>query len=488
MKKTRTFTKKALSLFLSLLMLVTTVPLVALPASAADSGTVTNKNYLTINTNSRETQYDNYNVGAYAYSDGGAGNTGIATLRFDVSSIPSNANVKLTLGFKKANTSNGNAEVAVLFATQNGDAPVDDSTTRYADFNNLVLGTDYTGVNVFENVVEYYDAIEATRFKLSEVNKRVNDTEFDVKEIDVTNVFRDCKAAGVNTIRVIIAHTSACSGSEASGWSDVIVDKIATMAWEETESVQVTLDVNKYTTLVDSGRQDNAGYNDRVCIYNEGNAQATSLGSLQFDFSTVPADATNIKLKFRVKKLESGAPSNKLTFYAARQNVDKPVPVTHSNGGYWTQDGTLHDSIFGTSFSTGSETASTNMRTYFDAVELGYYTITNWGTDWQDIELDITNKISDFKSRGIKTLNILIMHKNSDTTTGAPWSDCIIQPSACSIEYTSESGSPYIYGMDGISNEGGSIKVGTGEDYNYLKVTYPKHIYMDVTETLQGLG
>ncbi len=247
MKKSFKVSKKALSLFLAMLMILTSVPLVIMPASAADSGTVASVQHNTLNHSSRNSD-TSYGSIAYAYSDGSEGNTGIASLRFPITDIPADASkVTVTLQLKTAQNYNSNAEFVVMVAQQNAWKPDDgaDSVeeTRSTEDYATILGynnggtVSYSGSDIYNSVRSYYGiTVEPTTYKLSDIGGNTYKT----MTFDITEGVKLNKQANNEKIRVIIMHKSVYAGSSSAGWSDINVASTGTITWERNDVVTGT--------------------------------------------------------------------------------------------------------------------------------------------------------------------------------------------------------------------------------------------------------
>ncbi|MCM1543771.1 MAG: hypothetical protein NC110_00570 [Ruminococcus sp.] len=221
MKAKKHMSKKLLALLLSLLMLVTAVPLVAIPASATQS-TLNVNTFTTIHDGSGDNrgQTTRLNVAA----DGGKGNTTVGLLKFDLSSVPSDlVSATLNLAVSKDGNANSSASFSVYSATTDYDWTYSSpNETTTATFNS-VFGSTYTGTAAVESAKNHFGLGTAlASYTLSNVTSS-SESSPEVKTINITNAVKAAKAAGQSKMTIVVLHDAACSPSSNGPWSDVNV-------------------------------------------------------------------------------------------------------------------------------------------------------------------------------------------------------------------------------------------------------------------------
>ncbi len=233
MKKTTRISKKALALIIAMLMILTSVPLVMLPASAA-SGTVglEDTDYVTIATEARlgEKGTERFYYYVWAYCDGAKDNTAIGLMKFDITDIPYGTTVKANLLIKgdPAGKINTDANVHIMYATKNFTYgfPANRDNVNWNHYDSTIGGTIESGTRNHDNVQNTYGGVGLKTVSLSELSSQ--DKNF---EIDVTTAVNEMRNAGKSELLLVFATDQAYDGASNDRWSDVGVSKSSTLTW-----------------------------------------------------------------------------------------------------------------------------------------------------------------------------------------------------------------------------------------------------------------
>ncbi len=259
MKKSFKISKKALSLLLAMLMLLTSVPLVMMPASAAETGTISSTYWNTLNDEERDNS-ESYSTTAYAISDGSAERTSMASLRFPITDVPADASkVEVTLQLKTATNCNTDAKFVVMVAQQKAWEPGNDgenrsvttgsstTTSSYAEIFGTSSSFDAGSTDVYESVKSFYGiTVTPEEHSLSEIQG----TDYGEYTFDITEGVMLNKAAGNEKIRVIIMHVAEYAGSSSVGWSDINVASTGTLTWEKNDNSDTGTDFDTINTSI----------------------------------------------------------------------------------------------------------------------------------------------------------------------------------------------------------------------------------------------
>ncbi|MCM1391450.1 MAG: hypothetical protein NC185_01620 [Ruminococcus sp.] len=209
-----------MALLLSLLMLVTAVPLAVIPASA----TVTTANvdfYSTVTQSSGNRSGDNY---VQVTSDGAAGNTTLGVLRFNISSWPETVvSATLNLNCSHAPSVNNSAVTEIYSATDHLNMPTGSpsATGIFGDCFDSAYGAN--NANHLVKTKAYFGLGEPIASKLNkDLPDAVNDgnKQYGNWEVDVTDALNAAKAAGQSVLQLIITHPTSYD-TTGNIWSDV---------------------------------------------------------------------------------------------------------------------------------------------------------------------------------------------------------------------------------------------------------------------------
>ncbi len=233
MKKTTRISKKALSIILAMLMILTSVPLVMLPASAA-SGTLTFSGNVTVATEARKNEKgaDYFADTVWACCDGSLNNTSIGILKFTgFTNIPYGAKVTATFKMQSdpKGAANENANVAILYAKQNetwGYPGQDNTKVNWDGYSSIIGSQIVTGTQNYANVVNTYDAELIETVSLNDLGS----SQKDVK-IDLTQAANYAFENGKDEMTFIFAMDNNYQGDNTKGWSDTGIGTSSTIEW-----------------------------------------------------------------------------------------------------------------------------------------------------------------------------------------------------------------------------------------------------------------
>lgn len=129
MKTKFRMSKRILAVFLSVLMIMSAVPMTIFEASAATQTTKVNPNFYTTLSAGNRGGADRVEI----CSDGASNNTSLGSIKFSTSVIPDNATVTLRIWVKAANGKNNNAKMNIYGADKNVTRP--DTATQEQVFS-----------------------------------------------------------------------------------------------------------------------------------------------------------------------------------------------------------------------------------------------------------------------------------------------------------------------------------------------------------------
>ncbi len=251
-------------------------------------------------------------------------------------------------------------------------------------------------------------------------------------------------------------------------------------------TVTGTLHPTGYVTLLHGSRSlDSVGYVDRILTYSDTEAQSTSLGSIRFDISNVPANITMAEFSFEIQKVSSNN-TNEVGVYVAMQNEN--VPALNNN--YYYKDTATHTAVFGTTFGANSSTTGNAAKNYYNAQEVMRIGGAYIGTSYAVQTINITDALKAAKAKGLTTLNMLFFHPSSDAANADPWTDIHVKPSSSSIIYEAEE---HVRDFSGIKtnelNTNVTLSYGTFiNDNDYIAPEHYAQTYKNVLWATRGVG
>ncbi|MGN0467926.1 MAG: hypothetical protein ACI4GY_04280, partial [Acutalibacteraceae bacterium] len=241
--------KKLLSLVLSLLMIITAVPMVAVNAvsqTAAVSGSFT-----------VSTSGSRGNGKLEITSDGSSGNTSFAVVKFnDVSTLTDATSVKLKFYSYSCSARNGST-VEVYPATANLDYINNAATgahVQVTDSANAIMGTTFTGTSAATSIKNYF-GLTSLCGSFAQPTVTATSGTSNVS-IDVTSAVKSAASAGTSVSFVMLIPSAMSGGST---WSDVYVDGTSVIlegAMPDTPADGVSLEtaINSYEARMADGK------------------------------------------------------------------------------------------------------------------------------------------------------------------------------------------------------------------------------------------
>lgn len=230
MTKNRTF-KKSLSVFLSVLMLMTCWVWVAPEkAEAATSVGVTTSFTLSPNDNRGATDWTRLAL----TGEGAAAGTSIIVFNFSNASIKTMAEyseIKLKFYAYSCPLRIGTAEADVYYVTNNQSYVDGKSGTsqNVGDTGNAILGTTFTGTAAQEQAKSYFGLSDSTKLgtfnqpAIDGQNNTSNQTGSPNFSFDVTSIVKS-KAETSENLSFVVMLQSAYSCSSSIGWSDIYIN------------------------------------------------------------------------------------------------------------------------------------------------------------------------------------------------------------------------------------------------------------------------
>ncbi len=255
--------KKSMSVFLSMLMLMTCWVWVApTKAEAATSVDVTTSFTLSPEGNRGSTDWTRLAL----TGEGSSGGTSIIVFNFsnaNVRTLATASEVMLKFYAYSCPLRIGNAKADVYYVTGN-QSYVDGksgTSTKETDTNNTVLGTSFGGTNVQNSVKNYFGLSDATKLgeftqpAIDGQNNTSNRTGTANFSCDVTDIVKS-KAQTSENLSFVVMLQSAYNCSSSLGWSDIYIDSSSITlaeynAVEEATSLKSAIDTfeAKFSTV-----------------------------------------------------------------------------------------------------------------------------------------------------------------------------------------------------------------------------------------------
>ena len=235
----KTFSKKLLAFLLSVLMVVTSVPLVAI-AATGDTGTLDPVTSLICNDSSRPHTRSNLAI----LNDGAEGNTSVGVLKYTLPNVPTfkNANLGVTFTFPDSSTfkNNQNYTLDIYF--------IDLSKTGYNNVNNNSIKSFWSGMSFGDNAVSNIKS----KLGLSDSNKIGSYAYSQLTQgvtVDLTNAANTALENSYGSFGLIFIN-SGVGGKGSNGWSDIYCN-IGTFSYTEGDDVSASdlaAVISKYET------------------------------------------------------------------------------------------------------------------------------------------------------------------------------------------------------------------------------------------------
>ena len=235
----KTFSKKLLAFLLSVLMVVTSVPLVAI-AATGDTGTLDPVTSLICNDSSRPHTRSNLAI----LNDGAEGNTSVGVLKYTLPNVPAfkNANLGVTFTFPGSSTfkNNPNYTLDIYF--------IDLSKTGYNNVSNNSINSFWSGMSFGDNAVSNIKS----KLGLSDSNKIGSYAYSQLTQgvtVDLTNAANTALESSYGSFGLIFIN-SGVGGKGSNGWSDIYCN-IGTFSYTEGDDVSASdlaAVISKYET------------------------------------------------------------------------------------------------------------------------------------------------------------------------------------------------------------------------------------------------
>ena len=402
--------KKGLSLLLSLLMVLTAIPLAVVPA-AAESATLSKSAWAVVSSGSGNQRYNSEAINVC--NDGLAGNMSAGFMWFDISQLAGSVeNATLSVKMRKNSSSSALESKIQIYSVDpsNSNLPSKANGADTSKFTTL-FGTGYqtnseANPNNVKNTLGVLNDTPIAEYKVCDLS-----TTATAKTVDLKSAIEKALLNGQSELCLMfIDHKSQNNGSP--DWSDCWV-------YFSDASISCTYDPNVGGSLNASVSQSGVVYNgsgtrydsSKLTVASDGEASNTTAGFLNFDISSVSGTIKSANLKVDLKRNTEAA---NVSVYA----VD-PTKVTvngHQNGQF--------SAIFG---STYTGTAPFNKaKDYFGLADAPSVTISSssLSTSQATSNLDVTSLVEYAVKKGYTTLCLMfIMPTAGGTSSNGGWTD-----------------------------------------------------------------
>lgn len=211
MKAKKRISKKLLSLLLSLLMVVTTIPLVVIPATAATTGTLNPSSWQAVCGTSNSARADGTRV--VVTSDGEAGNSSVGLIKFPISGVPDGV-TNATLNVQATNHGGSLANSTVQVHSVDP-SKFNASVTSGVVANSSAFGNTYNSNTMATNVYSYFGCSSSTSLgTITQSNPRTYN-------FDITSAMNAAKSAGQNELCLLFMMPQCYNDNNGNTWSDV---------------------------------------------------------------------------------------------------------------------------------------------------------------------------------------------------------------------------------------------------------------------------
>lgn len=211
MKAKKRISKKLLSLLLSLLMVVTTIPLVVIPATAATTGTVNPSNWQAVCGTNNSARADNTRV--VVTSDGEAGNSSVGLIKFSISSVPDGV-TSATLNVQATNHGGRLANSTVQVHSVDP-SKFNASVTKGVVANPSAFGSTYNSNTMATNVYSYFGCSSSTSLGT------ITQSDPRTYNFDITRAMNAAKSAGQTELCLLFMMPQCYNDNNGDTWSDV---------------------------------------------------------------------------------------------------------------------------------------------------------------------------------------------------------------------------------------------------------------------------
>lgn len=404
--------KKSLSLFLALLMLITAVPLTAVPAAAA-GGTIGVTDRTLVSSSGR---YDS--TWFTVCSDGESGNTSIGFLTFNISNINKNSIVdaKLNLTATVGGDYNG-ITFLEMFSVDPSKRPdvIGQTNTIFRE----IFGTDFTSNRqVAANSAKKYLGVTGQPavavIGATEISKAGGTKTY---SIDISEEVNNARKNNENELCFAFLNPMSYHGSKQV-WSDIKINhQTANITYAEPGSTKVPFSA-AVTLYKSTNNPRGTAYKQTIC--SDGSNTNTTAAFVTFDISSVPSSVSNVS--FVTSAWRAGSSNTKVT--ADIYSID-PTKAPGMSAGTGTQTTQYFDEAFGTRTPN-----ITSAKSYFGATtSLGQIKTSDLSSSASVITRDITSAVKEAKAARKTELCLMIINPtNYSGSDSNGWSDIYFNP------------------------------------------------------------
>lgn len=431
------FGKKSLSLFLAVLMLITAIPLAAVPATAA-SGTLNASGWgLVDNSGSR---YNDSTNSFAVCSDGEKGRTSVGFIDFDISALTAPLE-SATLNLEAWAGSSQNKEVFVeIFSIDPSKRPNISGADK--SLFDSVFGSSGFAQNSYTNADNAKNYLGIRKNGKNEPaigiirSKDINGGNVASFSYDITEAVNNALRNGQSKLYLAFLNgRSYHPHSGNNGWSDINIRRgtnntkpTITYTSASTTDVGYSAAVTLYKTT-----NNTRGTSDKQTICSDGATNNTTAVFMKFDLSKVSSSASSIVLSTSAWRAGSSNTSVSADIYS----ID-PSKAPGMNNGTGTQTTEKFDEAFG----TGSTPSFSQAKTYFGATEsLGTIKTSELSSSASTLTRDITSAVKAAKAAGQSELCLMFINPtNYSGSDSNGWSDIYLNPSATKLVCSESAG------------------------------------------------
>lgn len=413
--------KKSLSLFLALLMLITAVPLTAVPAAAA-GGTQYQSGVAVISSNGG--RHDGNAKSFTICSDGARDQTSIGFIDYDISGLKYPVeNARLDISGKNSGNSNYNGEAFLeIFSINPNNRPgVSGATNSFFDniFGSEFKANSYISANNAKAAIGVLNQPALAVMRSKDMDN--NQTKW--YGFNITEAVNNALKAGQKKLCLAFLNPRSYKGSPS--WSDITVYYgNAGLAYTEAGTKEAAL--SKGTALYGSDGGNPRGTESRLTVCNDGAQNNTVASFLKFDISSISANAASVSLNTTVSVAGSSNPNAYAEVYSV-----KPSKYPTSGNEWQTMNN------FGKILGSGGANAYSTAKTYFSDLMDKVGTITTKQTG--SVSIDVTSAVQKAKSAGQTELCLMLINPESYNNGSNGWSDIYINPQQTKLTYSETS-------------------------------------------------
>lgn len=418
--------KKSLSLFLALLMLITAVPLTAVPAAAA-GGTLPQKGWAIISSNGQRVDK---NAGTFTVCNDGTQDTiSVGFIDFDISGISGTVDAKLNISGKNTgNDSNYNGEAFLEIFSIAPDKRPNVSGATSNNFNDI-FGSSGWGHNSYTNANNAKNTLGVLGQPAiaTMASKEMDNGKTVAYSFDISEAVNNAKRNGQSKLYLAFLNPRSYKGSPT--WSDInVFYDTANITYTESGSTEVPF--SAAVTLYKSTNNPR-GTADKQTICSDGSNTNTTAAFVTFDISSVPSSVSNVS--FVTSAWRAGSSNTKVT--ADIYSID-PTKAPGMLAGTGTQTTQYFDNAFG----TGTPNI-TSAKSYFGATtSLGQIKTSDLSSSASVITRDITSAVKEAKADGKTELCLMLINpQNYSGNDSTGWSDIYINPQQTKLTYSETS-------------------------------------------------